>query len=148
MTDHDDLEGVRRWFRALGECVEAVDFAAAHRLFAPDLVAFGTVADFVVGRDYAEREQWRLVWPAIDRFRWRLDGVRALVAPDRLMAVGLAVFDSTGYTPEGHPYDRPGRATVALARAAIGDDWIATHSHMSLFRGTPATSHGKREATG
>jgi hypothetical protein len=33
------------------------------------------------------------------------------------MGVGMAVFDSTGYTEAGIPYERPGRATVVLVAA-------------------------------
>jgi len=54
----------------------------------------------------------------------------------------MAVFDSTGYRADGSPYDRPGRATVAFGRNRIGTDWIARHTHMSLFRGVPAQSFG------
>jgi ketosteroid isomerase-like protein len=76
-------------------------------------------------------------------FRWRLDGVQAMVAGDRLSAVGLAIFDSDGFDPQGTKFDRRGRATVAFRRTKIGDAWIAIHTHMSLFRGTPDRSHGK-----
>lgn len=135
----DDLALVRAWFDALSVQVRAVDFAAARHLFAEDMVAFGTFADFLDGRERTEAGQWRNVWPHIEGFRWRLDQVRAQVSPDRLFAVGLALWDSTGFGPDG-AYDRPGRATVALGRARIGDPWVATHTHMSLFRGTPAVS--------
>ena len=52
------------------------------------------------------------VWSYIDRFRWRLDDLHTVISGDRLMAVGAAVFESIGYTEDGTPYDRPGRATV------------------------------------
>ncbi|MFI5013294.1 MAG: YybH family protein [Hyphomicrobiales bacterium] len=142
---HDaDLELVRSWFGELAEHVRAVDFAAARHLFDKDFVAFGTFTDFVTGREPAEESQWRKVWPTIDGFAWRLDGVKALLSPDRLFAVGLAVWDSTGYHPGGEPFDRAGRATVSLRRAKIGDPFVATHTHMSLFRGTPDISYGKK----
>jgi ketosteroid isomerase-like protein len=141
-----DLALVRAWFKELSDHVQAVDFAAARHLFAGDMLAFGTFSDFVTGRDHVERNQWRQVWPTIDGFRWRLDDVRAIVSPDRLFAVGLAVWDSTGFHPDGMKFDRPGRATVSFARAAIGAPWVATHTHMSLFRGTPGVSHGKKPA--
>jgi len=139
-----DLEVVRAWFRELAEHVRAVDFAAARHLFAPDFVAFGTFSDFVTGREHAEREQWRKVWPTIDGFAWRLDDVRAMLSPDRLFAVGLAVWDSTGYQADGKPFARAGRATVSLTRSRVGDPFVATHTHMSLFRGTPDVSHGRK----
>ena len=140
----EDLDAVKDWFRELAEHVRAVDFAAARHLFAEDFVAFGTFTDFMIGRDLAENNQWRNVWPTIDRFVWRLDDAKALVSPDRLFAVGLAVWDSTGYHPDGKPFDRKGRATVSFSRAKVGAPWVASHTHMSLFRGTPDVSHGMK----
>jgi ketosteroid isomerase-like protein len=65
----DDLDAVKDWFRELAEHVRAVDFAARH-LFAEDFVAFDTFTDFMIGRDLAENNQWRNVWPTIDSFVW------------------------------------------------------------------------------
>jgi ketosteroid isomerase-like protein len=140
----EDLDAVKAWFRELAEHVQAVDFAAARHLFAEDFVAFGTFTDFMIGREIAEANQWRNVWPTIDGFTWRLDTVKALVSPDRQFAVGLAVWDSTGYQADGKTFDRRGRATVTFTRAKAGDPWVATHTHMSLFRGTPDASHGNK----
>ncbi|MBM3546254.1 MAG: nuclear transport factor 2 family protein [Alphaproteobacteria bacterium] len=139
----DDLDAVRFWFKRLSECVQAVDFEAAYPLFADDLVAFGTFKDFVEERPAVVKEQWSNVWPTIRNFRWRLDGVKAIVSADRLSAVGLAVFDSDGFAEDGSRFDRPGRATVAFARKSTGEPWVAVHTHMSLFRGTPSRSFGK-----
>ncbi|MBI0536825.1 ketosteroid isomerase [Roseomonas sp. KE2513] len=140
----EDLALVQDWFRKLAEHVRAVDFAPARPLFAEDFIAFGTYNDFVSGRDHAENNQWRKVWPTIDGFTWRLDGVQAVVSPDRRHATGMAVWDSTGYREDGTPFDRLGRATVTFARETVGDPWVATHTHMSLFRGTPDVSHGRK----
>ncbi|MGE0800393.1 MAG: nuclear transport factor 2 family protein [Lautropia sp.] len=138
----EDLEGIRRWFKRLSDCVQAIDYEAAYPLFADDLIAFGTFSDFVAERPAVAQEQWRKVWPTIRRFRWRLDGIHAIVSPDRLAAIGLAIFDSDGVDEAGQRFDRSGRATIAFARPAVGDDWVAVHSHMSLFRGTPSRSFG------
>ncbi|WP_291298799.1 DUF4440 domain-containing protein [Elioraea sp.] len=140
-VDPDDLARVSAWFEELARHVQAVDFAAARHLFSPDLIAFGTFTDFIDGRDEAEAQQWRNVWQTIDGFTWR-EGVRALVSPDRLFAVGMGVWDSTGSMPDGTAFDRRGRATVSFSRAVVGDPWVATHTHMSLFRGTPDRSFG------
>jgi ketosteroid isomerase-like protein len=137
----EDVARIRAWFEGLARCVRDVDFRRGRALFAPDMVAFGTFTDFMHGRDAVEREQWRSVWQHIDGFRFRLDGMEAIVSADRLTAVGMAVFDSTGYRQDGTPYDRPGRTTVALARAAIDEDWVARHTHMSLFRDVPTRSY-------
>lgn len=143
--EHEDVAAVRRWFERLAERVRAVDFAGARPIFAEDMIAFGTFTDFMTGRDKAEAAQWRNVWPHIDAFRWRPD-IRAIVSADRLTAVGMAIFESTGYTPDGTPYPRPGRATVAFTRRTPAEEWVANHTHMSLFRDVPTRSHkGKPE---
>ncbi len=135
----DDAEGVRAWFHRLADHVQAVDFAGARPIFAPDMVAFGTFSDFMTGREAAEQNQWRNVWHHIDGFRWRPD-IRVMVSPDRLQAVGMGVFDSTGYRQDGTSYDRPGRATVVFGRNDTGAPWVAQHTHMSLFRDVPTQS--------
>jgi len=138
-----DEAAVRAWFEELAEHVRAVDFAAARHLFRDDFIAFGTFSDFVEQQPEIEQKQWRNVWPTIDGFAWRED-IRTLVSPDRLFAVGLAVFDSTGYRPDGTSFPRAGRATVSFVRDAVGAPFVANHTHMSLFRGTPDVSHGKK----
>jgi ketosteroid isomerase-like protein len=142
----EDRGAVRDWFRQLAGLVNGQDFEGFRALTREDFVAFGTFADFVTGREDAERSQWRSVWPRISDFRFRLEGIRVMVSPDRLFAVGLAIFESTGYHEDGTSFDRPGRATVTFDRAAIGEPWIANHTHMSLFRDVPAVSHGRRAA--
>ena len=140
----EDLALIRDWFEELARHVRAVDFAAARHLFAEDMIAFGTYSDFVVGREAVEAQQWRKVWPLIAHFRWRLDGLQALVGADRLSALGMACFDSQGYGSDGAAYERPGRATVAFRRPERGTHWIAQHTHMSLFRGVPQQSFGRK----
>jgi len=140
--DPDDLARIKAWFARLSEHVQAVDFAGAHPLFAEDMIAFGTFENFITGRDRVEAAQWRNVWPVTTGFRWRMDDIRAIVSADRLTATGMGVFDSTGYFANGDAYERPGRATIAFSRAAIGEDWVADHTHMSLFRDVPSRSFG------
>ena len=143
----EDVAAVTAWFQTLADHVQAVDFAGARPIFAEDMIAFGTFTDFMTGRDAAERAQWRNVWPHIDRFRWRPD-IRVLVSPDRLQAVGMAVFDSTGYREDGSEYDRPGRATVVFERASAGARFVARHTHMSLFRDVPTRSFKSKPERG
>jgi ketosteroid isomerase-like protein len=135
----DDVAGVKAWFETLAAHVREVDFIGARPIFAPDMIAFGTFTDFMTGRDVAEQQQWRNVWPHIDEFRFRSD-IRAIVSPDRLQAVGMAIFDSTGYRQDGTSYDRPGRATVVFVRDSVGEPWLAQHTHLSLFRDVPTRS--------
>jgi len=144
-ADADDVALVKKWFRRLSEQVQAVDFAGARQLFAEDMIAFGTFEDFVTGRDAVEQVQWRNVWPVTSGFHFRIDDIRAIVSPDRLTAIGMAVFQSTGYHEDGTPYARPGRTTVALSRRAVGEEWVADHTHMSLFRDVPSRSFGQHK---
>ena len=147
MAEQDgDVALIRRWFQKLQLCIQAVDFVGSRPLFADDIITFGTFAAFTVGREATEQEQWRHVWSHIDQFRWHLNDLRTLISGDRLTGVGMAVFESTGYTESGKTFDRPGRATVVLGRQAVGGEWIAQHTHVSLFPGTPSRSFGtKRE---
>jgi ketosteroid isomerase-like protein len=138
-ADPDDVASLTAWFETLATHVREVDFVGARPIFAPDMVAFGTFTDFMIGRDAAEQQQWRNVWPHIDNFHWRPD-IKAIVSADRMQAVGMGVFDSTGYGPDGTPYDRPGRATVVLVRSGLDAPWLAQHTHLSLFRDVPTRS--------
>ena len=58
-----------------------------------NLIAFGTFADFVTGRDAIEKQQWRNIWGTIDHFRCRLDGMHTIISTDRRSAVGMVVLD-------------------------------------------------------
>jgi len=140
--DPGDLARVKAWFERLSSHVRAVDYEGARPIFADDMIAFGTFENFITGRDKVEAAQWRNVWGVTSSFRFRVDDVRAIVSADRLTAIGMAVFDSTGYHEDGSPYERPGRTTVALSRKSIGEDWVADHTHMSLFRDVPSRSFG------
>lgn len=147
MTEHDDdVALIRRWFQKLQVCVQTVDFVGSRPLFAEDIITFGSFTAFTMGREATEHQQWRHVWSHIDQFRWHLDDLHALISGDRLTAVGMAVLESTGYTEAGKAVDRLERATVVLGRQAVGDEWVAQHTHVSLFPGTPSRSFGtKRE---
>lgn len=147
MAASGDVAAVQGWFATLAAHVQAVDFAGARPIFAPDMIAFGTFTDFMTGRENAEQAQWRNVWPHIDRFRWRPD-IRVIVSPDRLQAVGMGVFDSTGYRQDGSSYDRPGRATVVFVRGNTNAPWLAQHTHMSLFRDVPTRSFKNKPEKG
>jgi hypothetical protein len=138
----EDVVLIRRWFRTLQVCVQTVDFVSSRPLFADDMITFGSFTSFIVGREATEQEQWRHVWGHIDRFRWCLDDLRTLISGDRLTAVGVAVFESIGYTEDDKVFDRPGRATIVLGRKAVGEEWVAQHTHVSLFPGTPSRSFG------
>jgi ketosteroid isomerase-like protein len=133
VVDNDDVshtlnEIARTFLIEMQECVRAVDYARARPLFAENVVAFGTFAAVVEGRERLEHEQWRHVWPNIRDFTFRLDELHTLGT--ELWICVVAPWDSVGHRVDGQSFSRPGRATLVLSRR--GDGWVAIHSHFSL----------------
>src|SRR2546425_13371556 len=85
-------------------------------LCAPELIAFGTVADFVEGVDRVMEAQWRRVWPSIRDFTIRIDEARGAVQGDEAWVA--APWDTLGVRADGTTFPRPGRLTIAFARRA------------------------------
>jgi ketosteroid isomerase-like protein len=135
---------VAAWVAAWGSEVAAADVRAGRQRFAADLVAFGTHADVVAGREAVEAEQWSQIWPAIEDFAFVLGELRVLASPDGLLAVAVVPWTSTGINEDGSRFDRPGRATIVLERDAPGSPWVGTHTHFSLGRGVPHSTFGQR----
>jgi ketosteroid isomerase-like protein len=131
---------IRAWLERFAECVRNVDYAAAKPMWDADVVVFGTHNDLVHGLERAVAAQWDNVWPRTSDFRFTLDHTEVLGAGD--IAVAAAPWTSTGYAPDGTRFDRPGRATLMFARR--DGQWRCVHSHMSLNRGVPQTSHANR----
>ncbi len=124
---------IRGWFRELQTCVRAVDYERAERIFAPDVVGFGTFASIAEGRDTLRREQWSHIWPHIREFTFRLDELHG--GADGDLAWAICPWDSLGLRADGSTFARPGRATVILARR--DGRWLAVHTHFSLYPHPP-----------
>jgi ketosteroid isomerase-like protein len=140
----EDRRSVVQWFVRWAELVANVDFKRVREIFVEDAVAFGSKVEMVTTREALEQEQWRPIWPTMADYRYDLSTLEVLVSPDRLMAVGAAIFHSAGFHQDGTRFHRPGRVTAALMREAIGAPWFATHTHVSLKPGTPSPSYGNR----
>lgn len=121
-------EVARAFLLEMQTCVRSVDFERARPLFADDVVAFGTFAAVVLGRDRLEHEQWRNVWPAVRDFTFRLDEMHCLGTAEALCVV--VPWDSLGRLSNDETFNRPGRATLLLVPR--DDRWVAAHSHFSL----------------
>ena len=134
---------VRDWLERFAACVRDVDYAAARPFWHPDIVIFGTYQELVKSLTAWTERQWDNVWPRTAEFRFDLENTMIMAASDRAMTVAIAPWTSTGFHEDGTPFDRPGRATIVLARQPDGR-WLGVHSHMSLARGVPQDSHGKR----
>jgi ketosteroid isomerase-like protein len=119
----------RAWFAEMQAAVRAIDYERAKAIFCPDVVGFGTFTGVLDGLDHLAAEQWMNVWPRIRDFAFRLEDLRAHCDGDLLWAA--CPWDSRGARSDGAAFDRPGRATVILARD--GDRWRAAHTHFSLY---------------
>ena len=128
------------WLETFSSHVRDVDYASARPLFHPQILAFGTHRDVLPDREAWIAQQWDNVWLRTEDFRFDLANTHVLAAGD--MAVVIAPWTSTGFHPDGQKFDRPGRATMVFHRD--GDRWIGVHTHLSLNRGVPQTSHADR----
>ena len=137
-----DYASIKTWFDMWSKFVAHVDFESARPMFEEDVIGFGTWMDTIEGRDNLIEKQWNNIWPTIKDFRFLTDTLQARVSPDRLFAVAILVWDSTGFHQNGEAYTRPGRATVSLRRDNLGSPWKGTHTHLSLFHGVPQKSFG------
>ena len=130
------------WLEVFSAFVHAVDYAGARPMWHPDVLAFGTYNDVIQGLEAAIATQWDNVWPRTADFAFDLAGTHVLAAADCSLAVAITPWTSTGFGPDGARFDRPGRATLVFARDAAA--WRCAHSHMSLNRGVPQSSHANR----
>ncbi len=149
MADAATRQTVLTWLDVFSGYVRDVDYASARPLWHPDVLAFGTHRDVMQGLETAIATQWDNVWPKTADFEFDLTATQVLAAGD--MAVAMAPWTSTGTHPDGTEFDRPGRATLVLARdgdPALMGGWRCIHSHLSLNRGVPQTSHASRPVKG
>ena len=138
ITTSDPVDAVRQWFTLMGRYCASVDYDAAERIFAEDVVSFGTAMDIVSGRTALREGQWESIWGNITDFKMDLENVNAGGSGDQ--AWGVVTWTSTGYDSDHKPFYRPGRATVTLER--LDGVWLAVHTHFSLFPGTPQRTYG------
>jgi ketosteroid isomerase-like protein len=130
------------WLERFSANVRDVDYASARPLFHPNIIAFGTHQDILLDRESWIATQWDNVWPKTDDFRFNTATTRILISADGGFATVIAPWSSTGFAPDGKPFDRPGRATFVFHKS--GSEWLCVHSHLSLNRGVPQTSHANR----
>ena len=143
LADAQTTASIHDWLSRFAACVREVDYAAARPFWHGDIIVFGTYQELVHGLTAWTRTQWDNVWPRTEGFAFDLGNTAVLCSADGSMASVIAPWTSTGFGVDGARFDRPGRATITLARQPDGR-WLGVHSHMSLQRGVPQDSHGKR----
>jgi ketosteroid isomerase-like protein len=124
----DPIAPLRAWLTQWHTAVQNRDFETGTTMCAPDMVAFGTVAEFVTGIENIKKAQWEHVWPNTSGFTIDVANARGGIVGDHAWVA--ATWDSRGYRPDGTPFPRPGRCTIILARRE--GRWLATHTHFSL----------------
>jgi ketosteroid isomerase-like protein len=143
LADAATTASVHDWLTRFAACVREVDYAAARPFWHPDIIVFGTYQELMRGLTAWTTTQWENVWPRTAGFAFDLANSAVLVSADGGMATAITPWTSTGYHRDGTDFDRPGRATITLARQP-GGNWLGVHSHMSLQRGVPQESFGIR----
>ena len=129
------------WVETFGDHVRRREFEDAAVQFDREVVSFSSLRDVVVGLPELMGSQWRQVWPTIEAFRFDTSSLHAFISPDGRLAVVAVTWTSVGFDRDGQPFDRPGRATIALGREPHGS-WHGIHAHFSLNRGVPQMSFG------
>ena len=142
-TSKTDYNLIKIWFENWGRLVSSLDFSSAAQMFEKDVVAFGTWMDTVESVKNRIESQLKRIWRTIKDFRFLTETLQIHISPDRLFAVAILVWDSTGFEKNGSSYKRPGRATVSLRRKNLNSSWKGTHTHLSLFRGVKQKSYGQ-----
>ena len=99
-------------------------YASVYPFWRDAIVIFGTYEELVRSRRAWIDTQWDNVWPRTADFTFDLANTLVLASPDGAVAVAVTPWTSTGFHPDGR--------------------WVGVHSHMSLQRGVPQDSHGKR----
>lgn len=122
---------VEVWLENWVAAIRSRDFEAGRRLFAADVVAFGSLSSIMVGREALVAEQWQKVWSATRGFTF---GAPALFTVSDDLAVFAAEWRSEGVGDDG-TYDRQGRATLVLQARPEG--LVCVHSHVSMLPGSP-----------
>ncbi len=138
----EDVASLRAWVDRFSGHVANLRYEEAAAMMDPEVNSFSTWTDIVVGVNHFVNSQWRNVWPTMTGFRLLTEAMRCRVSGDRLMAAVMVTWESTGYTQEGEPFNRPGRCSFVLTRDTTADSWRGVQGHFSLMRGVPQQSFG------
>lgn len=118
------------WLRAWETLINTGDYATARRLFAPGVVAFGSLASTTTGLDALEQQQWRQIWGTIRAFAFGSPLQVTTAAETTTLALR---WRSEGLLADGGWYERSGRCTLVLELRGAG--LVCTHSHFSMDPG-------------
>ncbi len=123
-----DNQSIHLWLEEFASAVRAVDYRRGMRLFAPDVLAFGTRNERLVGLEMLVERQWKQIWGVTSGFRF--DSDRVVCGRSGLTAWAAAPWESQGRRANGATFERRGRATFVLEDR--DGCWLAVHSHLSM----------------
>lgn len=128
MLPHMNHSAISEWLGEFARCVRLVDYVAGQKLFAEDVIAFGSVSRRADTLEDLVKNQWKLVWGQTEGFCFELETAKIEVCESMAW---VAVTWESRYRdrscPESH---RTGRATIALS--CNDGKWQATHTHFSM----------------
>ena len=133
------------WLEDFAACVRAADYDRAREMFDANVVAFGTFARMVIGRENLIDGQWRNIWGCTRGFRFT--PAEARVEASGEMAWVASPWHSQGRDETGNWFDRHGRCTLVLRNrggGSGGGHWLCVHSHYSR---RPEPKSGENGAT-
>jgi ketosteroid isomerase-like protein len=131
---------VQAWLSEMERCVRDLDYSGCRRIFAEDVVGFGTRASMVIGLDALERDQWRNVWSKIRGFTFTVEDLQVGTPSDELLWLACPwTSERRGADAEWH--SRHGRITAILERR--NGQWLAVHTHHSIAPSSGDLPSGK-----
>lgn len=131
-TDAD--ADISTWMHRWQKLINSGDIEAAKPMFHPAVIAYGSLAAMMDGRDELIAEQWSRMWPRLKDFVFDFDRVRILGDPADSMVAVAVPWHSLGRKGDGW-YERRGRCTLVLNRVDGG--LVCVHSHFSMEPGIP-----------
>jgi ketosteroid isomerase-like protein len=125
----DALElSIVTWLETFAADVRGKDYDHARKLFAEDVLAFGTRATKMTDLGQLEFHQWRPIWDKTTDFSFKRETLGIFSA--LLQHTVAVLWYSTGYDGTGAPFMRRGRATIVLKET--DGKLQAVHCHFSL----------------
>lgn len=109
------------WLEEFADCVNVRDYDRAEKLFDAKVIAFGTIAQRMMGVKELRAQQWEKRWPLNQAFRFGEAAV-LIGAPYLIAAVPWECKELDGR-------ERNGRATIVLT--PFLNRLICRHTHFS-----------------
>jgi ketosteroid isomerase-like protein len=119
---------LENWLRRFVEVIRNRDYVAARKLFADDVISFGTVCFRVETLDALASSQWKIAWPNFRNFNFEFGSAGVHLEAEQ--AVVIVNWKATDVRRDDPSSEIRGRATIVLQNT--NSEWKAIHTHFSL----------------